>query len=129
MGKFKNRIWTRDEYLINYATLNKPEAISIYYPDTVLFVKCDGEIVTQAQMHDLKKDGDNTHIWNYYNIPIHNNFKFVKTKETVIMCEPKMAKYYLKNGVKDCTNITLGDTVQQLKNGKPDYEAMPVYSF
>ena len=102
MRRFKNRIWTKDEYLMFYETLNNPEGTTIYYKDTVLFIKCDDKIVkTREEWDILKADGDDIHKWTIENIPI-NNFNFIETKQGVIMCHTSEAKQYLKKGVSDC---------------------------
>ena len=53
MRRFKNRIWTKDEYLMKYKSLNSSDTVTVYYADAVLFILCDGEIVSTYEEWNL----------------------------------------------------------------------------
>lgn len=103
MGKFKNRIWTNEDYLMFYEKLNSPETLTIYKKDYVLCIRCDGELITTREEYDkLKMGPDNIHFWEIERRSI-DNYKFVETIEGIIICSSlNEAKQYLKKGVSDC---------------------------
>ena len=100
--RFKNRIWTSDEYLIKYKMLNSPQAVTEYSAEGVTMIKCDGELVTTyEEKHKLEADGRDAHKWEIMRLPIYY-FKFIQTKDGVIMCEASEAKQFFKKGVQGC---------------------------